>query len=117
MRCLPGLHPVWKEDQATGDSAGRVVPSRAKHPAWRSREKFGSRPSFIHLSVNSGSCPSRPTRTTRRARLAPVRLGRKMRLSTQRNGQVSRTANAEANAANRTKKVETIVKPAPGPRY
>ena len=49
--------------------------------------------------------------------LTPARFGRKMRLSTQRNGQVSSTRNADANAAKSTKKVETIVKPAPGPRY
>src|SRR5437899_10096811 len=117
MRCLPGLQPVWKEDQATGDSAGSVVPSRAKAPISRSREKFGSKPAFIHFSVSSGSCPSSPTITTRLARAFFERFGRKNCFSTQRNGQVRSTTNADAIAANRTKKVETIVKPAPGPRY
>src|SRR5437667_10078794 len=114
MRCFPGLHPVWNEDQATGDSAGSVVPSRAKAPASRSREKFGNNPWFIHFSVNSGSCPSKPTMTTRRAVAIPARFGRKTLLSTHRNGQVRSTTKADAKAANKTKKVETIVKPAPG---
>src|SRR3954469_20483252 len=116
MRCLPGLHPVWKDDQATGDSAGKVVPRRAKVPDWRRAEKFGSKPASIHFSVNSGSCPSKPTMTTRWTLLIPARFGRKIFLRTQRKGQVSSTTKAEARAANKTKKVETIVKPAPGPR-
>ena len=28
MLCLAGLTPVWKEDQATGETAGKVVPKR-----------------------------------------------------------------------------------------
>ena len=93
------------------------MPSRGEAPISRSREKFGSKPAFIHFSVRSGSCPSKPTMTTRWTLLTPTRVGRKTRLRTQRNGQVSSTTNADANAANRTKNVETIVKPAPGPRY
>src|SRR5262249_18763312 len=88
-----------------------------KAPMSRRREKFGSNPSFIHFSVSSGSCPSKPTMTTRVARLAPARFGRKMRLSTQRKGQVRRKKKAEASAGKRTKKNETMGKPAPGPRY
>ena len=66
--CLPGLQPVWKEDHATGDSAGSVVPKRRKHPRWRSLEKFGSSPSSMSCSVRSGSWPSSPTMTTRLTR-------------------------------------------------
>src|SRR5262249_26031682 len=104
------------DDHATGDSAGSVVPSRANVPASRKRAKLGSNPESIHFSVNAGSWPSRPTITTRRARLTPGRFGGKTSLSTQRKGHVRSTTKAEATAANRTKNVETMVNPAPGPR-
>ena len=36
MLCLPGLTPVWNEDQATGEIGGSVLPSGLKHPWSRS---------------------------------------------------------------------------------
>jgi hypothetical protein len=83
-------------------------------PALSSREKFGSNPSFIHFSVNL--IPSvRPTIMTPGPADSRA-LRAEDRLSSQRNGQGA-DEKADAIAVKRTKKVETIVKLAPGLRY
>src|SRR5580700_2463768 len=42
MLCRAGFTPVAKVDQATGDSAGKVVRNRLNPPCCRSRARFGS---------------------------------------------------------------------------
>ena len=86
MRCLPGLQPVWNDVQATGDSARSVVWRGLNVPRSRSFAKFGSSPSARNCSVSSGSWPSRPRTTTRRARAAPRARLPRMRCTTQRIG-------------------------------
>src|SRR5438876_11269730 len=65
MLCLPGLTPVAKLAQATGDSDGCVVSSFANVPCSDSRLRFGSLPSSIHLRARVGSMPSKPRTNTR----------------------------------------------------
>ena len=75
--------------------------------------KFGSLPSAINRSVSPGSCPSRPTMTTRRI-LACGRFLRSRRQS-RRNGQNSRRRQTTTIVVKRTRKEESRAKPAPGP--
>ena len=115
MRCLPGLQPVWNDVQATGDSARSVVWSGVNVPRSRSRAKFGSRPSARNCSVSSGSWPSRPRTTTRRARAAPRARLPRMRCTTQRIGQVRSVRIASSVVTRMMSSDETKAKPAPGP--
>ena len=65
MLCLPGLTPVAKLAQATGDSEGCVVSSFANVPCSDRRLRLGSLPSSIHLRARVGSIPSKPSTKTR----------------------------------------------------
>ena len=65
MLCLPGLTPVWNDDQATGEIGGTVEPSGWKQPWSRRAARWGSLPSSSIVSVRPWSMPSRPRITTR----------------------------------------------------
>src|SRR6266852_1048122 len=64
MLCLPGLTPVAKLDQATGDSEGCVVSSFRNVPESASCLRFGSLPSSMYCLESVGSIPSKPITNT-----------------------------------------------------
>ena len=65
MLCLPGLTPVAKLAQATGDSDGCVVSSFEKVPESASFFRLGSFPSSMNFRTSVGSMPSKPMMATR----------------------------------------------------
>src|SRR5687767_12214088 len=65
MLCLPGLTPVAKLAQATGDSDGCVVSSFENTPESASFFRFGSFPSSMYFRTSVGSMPSKPMMATR----------------------------------------------------
>ena len=106
---------MLNEDQATGDSGGQVVPSRAYVPCSHSAARFGNKPCAIYSSTNNGSRPSSPSTTTRRT--FRRRLARRPRH--QRNvlriGHVTSANSAVAMAINTARNEPASAIPAPGP--
>jgi len=113
--CLPGLTPVWNDDQATGDIPGLVVPSLENVPSSRSFWRLGSSPSFIIFSAIKGDKPSRPSIITLFAVLRYSLLFLLSNLSANETGQISAERKETKIALRNTRKDVTIPKPAPGP--
>jgi hypothetical protein len=103
MLCLPGLQPVRNDDQATGLSGGKVVPSFLKQPFSRSLTKLGILPSSMYFSTSDGSMPSSPRMTTRLMRARFSALLPLIARHTHRTGQVKSKMTAEANATKKSK--------------
>ena len=98
--------------------AGRVVWSFLKLPALANLDRFGSLPSLMYLAVNSGSIPSRPTKTTlliSSSVLCGLFFARVLKI--RRKGQKNTVSMAIIIVMNSTKKEDTNAKPAPGPMY
>src|SRR5262249_32074753 len=64
MLCFPGLTPVAKLAQATGDSEGCVVSSFEEAASSGSFLRFGSLPSSMKRRTSVGSMPSTPITNT-----------------------------------------------------
>ena len=94
---------------------GQVVASSDRHPFSARPFIWGSRPRPISSRTVSGSSPSRPMTTTRRA--LGGRGGRRQRSSrmTSRTGQLSRAKSANKKVLKSRKKEVMKANPAPGP--
>ena len=104
-----------KEDQATGEIAGKVVPRGAKEPLFLRREKLGSSPCDIILSVMVGSSPSSPMMIKRLTLPRAWTFFLRMALKRNRKGHEIREKKAIMKVRKSTKKEVRKAKPAPGP--
>ena len=112
MPCLPGLTPVLKVDQATGDMGGQVLPSVANVPVSRRAARCGIRPASIRRVARRGSMPSKPTITTRLNRpLGALRNAATRR----RTGSVSSVSRPREIATRSIRNDPMTAKPVPGP--
>src|SRR5215469_6775194 len=67
MLCLPGLHPVIKEDQATDETNGHEELSGLTVPALKILARLGILPSWMRRVAKLYGTPSMPMTSTRRA--------------------------------------------------
>ena len=116
MLCLPGLTPVVKVDQATGEIGGSVLHSGEKVPCAASFSKLGNWcPCFLNWLNRLKSMPSKPISRTRLNLAFFMMRAFLMKRSRARMGKVMKLKMARKKAAKMKKNEPTKAKPAPGP--
>ena len=117
MLCRAGCVPVLNDDQATGETDGKVVLQPPVAAGFRQLREVRQQPLAHEPSVSFGSWPSSPTTISRLIDARRPLLAAQSRARAARNGQISSEAMATTIVVKRTRNEDSSAKPAPGPMY